>query len=86
MTAVKVKIMPSSIEVNLEDIKKQIPGKLEKAKNISIEEQEIAFGLKAIMLTFAWPEEQDTDIIENSLSEIENVSSVEILDYRRAFG
>ena len=86
MTAVKVKIMPSSIESNLEDIKKQIPGKLEKAKNISIEEQEIAFGLKAIMLTFAWPEEQDTDIIENSLSEIENVSSVEILDYRRAFG
>ena len=86
MTAVKVKIMPSSIEVNLEDIKKQIPGKLEKAKNISIEEQEIAFGLKAIMLTFAWPEEQDTDIIENSLAEIENVSSVEILDYRRAFG
>jgi len=86
MTAVKVKIMPSSIESNLEDIKKQIPGKLEKAKNISIEEQEIAFGLKAIMLTFAWPEEQDTDIIENSLAEIENVSSVEILDYRRAFG
>ena len=86
MTAVKVKIMPSSIEVNLEDIKKQIPGKLEKAKNISIEEQEIAFGLKAIMLTFAWPEEQDTDIIENSLAEIENVSSVEILDYRRTFG
>ena len=56
------------------------------AKNISFEEKEIAFGLKAIMMKMAWPEEQNTEIIETTLSKIENVSSAQIEDYRRAFG
>ena len=86
MTVVKVKLMPESPNINLESIKQKIPNKLKEAKNIQIEEQEIAFGLKALILTFAWPENLDTDKIENSLSEIKEVSSVEILDYRRAFG
>ena len=58
----------------------------EEAKNISFEIQDIAFGLKAIMMKFAWKEEKDTSIIEDALSKIENVYSVQIVDYRRAFG
>jgi len=46
----------------------------------------VAFGLRAVMMKFAWPEEKSTDIIEKKLSEVENVSSVNIEDYRRAFG
>jgi translation elongation factor EF-1beta len=46
----------------------------------------VAFGLKAIFVKFAWPEEKDTSIFENKLSGIENVSSAETDDYRRAFG
>jgi translation elongation factor EF-1beta len=34
----------------------------------------------------AWPEQLDTDKAENILRGIEKVSSVEIIDYRRAFG
>jgi len=88
IAAVIVKIMPSSVDTNLEEIKEKAKTALEAegSQNISFEEEPIAFGLKAIMIKFAWPEEKDTDIIENNLSKIENVSSVSIEDYRRAFG
>ena len=88
IVAVIVKIMPSSPETNLEEIKKLARQSLEQegAQNISFTEEPIAFGLKAVMLKMAWPEEKSTDIIENKLSKIENVSSATITDYRRAFG
>jgi len=86
--AVIVKIMPSSPEANLEQIEQKARQVMETegAQNISFTQKDIAFGLKAIMLKMAWPEEKSTDIIENKLAEIENVSSVNIEDYRRAFG
>ena len=59
---------------------------MEKAKNIKIEEQEIAFGLKALMVRLAWPEDQDTDEIENKTNKIDGVSSAKIEDVRRTFG
>ncbi len=88
IAAIITKIMPSSPDVNLEEIKTKAREAMEKlnAKNISFEEQEIAFGLKAIMMKMAWPEEQNTDIIETTIAKIENVSSAKIEDYRRAFG
>lgn len=88
IVAVIVKIMPDSPDANLEEIQEQTLKILESqgAKNLSFEEKEIAFGLKALMVKFAWPEEKDTDIIESSIQKIEHVSSVSIEDYRRAFG
>ncbi len=88
IVAVIVKIMPTSPKVDLEAIKKSSKNVLESegAKNISFEEKEIAFGLKAVLVKFAWPEEKDTGLIENRLSGIDQVSSVLIEDYRRAFG
>jgi elongation factor 1-beta len=86
--AIIVKIMPDSPETNLESIKKAVRSLLEQegAMNLSFEERPIAFGLKAVMLKMAWPEEKDTSIIEDKLSSIEHVSSADIEDYRRAFG
>jgi translation elongation factor aEF-1 beta len=84
--AVELKVMPESVDTDLEGIKKAIQEKLEKAKNIKIEEKEIAFGLKALTIRLAWPEDQDTDEIENIVNEIEGVSSAKIEDIRRAFG
>ena len=83
-----VKLMPESPSVDLNTIreKAQEALTLEGAKNISFEEKPIAFGLKAIFIKMAWPEEISTELIESSLSKIENVSSVTIEDYRRAFG
>jgi len=88
IVAVIVKIMPSSPEVDLKKIENQAKIVLEKegAKNISFENNPIAFGLIAIMAKFAWPEEKSTDITETLLAKIENVSSAQITDYRRAFG
>ena len=54
--------------------------------NLSFEEKPMAFGLNSIKIKFAWPEEKDTSLIEDSLSDIDEVSTVEIEDYRRAFG
>jgi len=88
VVAVIAKVMPASPEADLEKIKQEASKELEAkgAQNISIEEQPVAFGLKALMIKFAWPEEKETEIIESTLSKIENVSSATIEDYRRAFG
>ena len=88
IAAIIVKIMPDSPEANLESIKKSAKSLLEAegAMNISFEEREIAFGLKAVMMKMAWPEEKDTSIVEDNLAKIEHVSSATIEDYRRAFG
>ncbi len=88
IAAVIVKMMPSSPETDLKAIENSAKELMEKegAKNISFEEHPIAFGLSFILLKMAWPEEKDTDLIENALANIENVNSVSIEDYRRAFG
>ena len=88
IAAVIVKLMPSSPQVDLKMIESSAKELMEKegAMNISFEEHPIAFGLSSIMLKMAWPEEKDTDLIENTLAKIENVNSVSIEDYRRAFG
>ena len=88
IAALKVKIMPESVETDLKKLKKEVEIIVNSlgAKIHSTEEEEIAFGLKAIFIKMAWPEEKSTDIIENKLIEIENVSSVKLEDYRRAFG
>lgn len=83
-----IKLMPSSPDVDLNKIKEESKSALEKegAKNISFEEKPIAFGLKAIMIKFSFPEEKGTDLVETLLSKIQNVSSVTIEDYRRSLG
>jgi len=88
VVSIIVKLMPNSPDANLESIKKAAHSLMENegAKNISFEEKPIAFGLKAIYMKFAIDESKGTDIIEARLSSIENISSVAIEDYRRAFG
>ena len=83
-----IKIMPKSVDSDLDNIKNQIKEKAEShgGQSITFEEKEIAFGRKAIILKMAFPEEKGTDLIENFISEIPDVSSVTIEDYRRAFG
>ena len=46
----------------------------------------MAFGLKALMVKMAWPEEKETDLIVEKLKTIKDISEVDIVDYRRAFG
>lgn len=80
--------MPEGPHADLEQIKVKAKHDMEKegARNVTFEEQSLAFGLKAIMLKCAFPEEKGTDLVERILSAVPHVSSVTLEDYRRAFG
>lgn len=88
IVAVKVRILPTSPEVDLEKLKKTVKNIVEKTsgKNCSFEEEPIAFGLKAVIAFFAWPEQLELEDLENSINGIEEVSSLQVIDMRRAFG
>jgi translation elongation factor aEF-1 beta len=87
-TAVQMKLMPNSPTSDLKVIEKNaetIINSMHKTA-VRIEEEPIAFGLSAIILSFAWNDEIDTEKLEGELQKIPNVSSVELLDIRKAFG
>ncbi len=88
IAAVKIKLMPSSPDTDLEKIKKKVEAlaKIAETKNLKITTEPIAFGLNALILFFAWDESKELDSFEEKLRKIENVNSVEIVDMRRAFG
>lgn len=88
IVAIIVKVMPEGIDSDIEKLKDECKKVLESegAQNISFEVEEVAFGLKALMVKFAWDEEKEGEIYEKKLGEIEGVSSVDTVDYRRAFG
>ncbi len=86
--AVKIKIMPKSLETSLVKIEEEVKNILEKSsvKNPKFEAQPIAFGLKALIVLFGWPEEKEFEGFETNLMKIKGVSSIEIIDMRRAIG
>lgn len=86
---VTVKIMPVSPEVNLDQIKDSSKTKIEEfgGEVGKIEEEPIAFGLKAINIIFIVDEAKGgLDPLEESIKQIEGVNSVETVDVRRAIG
>jgi elongation factor 1-beta len=86
--AVQMKLMPDSPSTDLQAIEKkaeEIINSMHKTI-VKVEEEPIAFGLKAMILSFAWNDEIETEKLESELQKIEHVSSVEILDVRKAFG
>ena len=89
IAALQVKVMPESTDTDLEQLKNKVQEELTKAGAVKInktEEQEIAFGLKALIVTIAWPEDKETEEALDAIKKVEKVSSVDVVDYRRAFG
>lgn len=88
IVAVKIKIMPGSTETDLVKVEEEVRGRMEKnnIKNPQFEVQPIAFGLKALVVLFGWPEEKEFEVFEKELQKIKDVSSVEVIDMRRAIG
>ncbi|OYT56281.1 MAG: elongation factor 1-beta [Candidatus Aenigmatarchaeota archaeon] len=73
--AIKLKVMPDGPEQDIEKIKKDIE---EKVNPKQIIEKDIGFGLKALeVMVVRAPDKGGTDDLENALSEIEGVASVE---------
>jgi len=85
IAGIKIKIMPTSPEVELEEIKEKSKALIEQkgGKNCKFEEEAIAFGLKAIIAFFEWPEEQELEELEETLKKVKNVKSIQIIDMRR---
>lgn len=83
--AIKIKIMPDSPEANLSEISEKAKAIIEKeqGKNIKVEEEPIAFGLKALIFTFAREENLEQDPLTDALRKLDHVNSAEIIDFRR---
>ncbi len=86
--SVKIKIMPESPAINLRELEKraEIMIKSHGGINPHFAEEPIAFGLKAVIASFEWPEEKELDKLEKELGRIEHVKSAELSDIRRAIG
>jgi elongation factor 1-beta len=84
---VQIKIMPESPSANLDIIEKSAENLILKGtKQIKKEREPIAFGLVAIKILFTWDEASSTDDLLDSIRKIKEVSSAEIIDFRRAIG
>ena len=85
---IKLRMMPSSVESNLEAIKEKAESLIKEngGESVRFNEEPIAFGLKAIIAAFIYPEENDVEPLESQIREIEEVNSAEVVDMRRAIG
>jgi len=85
ISGVKIKIMPVSPEVNLNKIEEETKKIIEDNGGINREyvQEPIAFGLKAIIAFFQWPEEKELEKVEEELGKIKDVQSIQIIDMRK---
>ena len=87
---VTLKIMPESPEIDLAAIETEAKNKISdfsQGGDMKIEQEPIAFGLKALKVMFVMDESKgSTDSLEESIKSISGVNSVEVVDVRRAIG
>jgi elongation factor 1-beta len=80
-----IKLMPDSPDIDIAKIKVEVEKSIpEEAELHKIEEEPIAFGLIALnVMVVVGDIEGGTEKVEEALSKIENVGSVEVVDVRR---
>jgi len=87
---VTLKIMPETPEVDLEALRIIILKHIEDfagAGQTKYEIQPVAFGLKSLTILFVMDEAiGSTEALENKITELSGVQSVECTDVRRAIG
>jgi elongation factor 1-beta len=86
---ITLRIMPESIEIDLEKIKEAAIEKINEFGGDvgKTEEVPVAFGLKSLNLIFVMDEKKgSTEKLEDEISDIKGVRSVEVTDVRRAVG
>ena len=87
---ITLRIMPQSPEVNLSDLETKAKKEIVdfcNSEEFKVEVQPIAFGLMALMILFVMEESiGTTEKLEQNISQIEGVESVEVTDVRRAVG
>ena len=87
---ITLKIMPESPDTDLDRISTKAEEKIKGFAGEGETKQEvepIAFGLKALKITFVMDEDKgSTEPLEKEIASIEGVSSVDVVDVRRAIG
>lgn len=81
-----MKIFPEDVVIDLEQLKQKIEKTMPKdSKVLRFNEEPIAFGLKALIAHILIPEEKQDELekIENSIRQIQGVSSIEIFMMQR---
>ncbi|OUJ19402.1 Translation elongation factor EF-1 beta [Methanonatronarchaeum thermophilum] len=77
--AAKIKVMPKSPEVDLDELESTIKELVTMGSVNKVEREDVAFGLKALMLTIVVPDgEGGTEVIEEKLSEVGDIESVRV--------
>jgi len=85
IVGVKIKIMPKSPEVDLTETEQKVKSIVvaEGGINKDYSIEPIAFGLKALIAFFQWPEEKPLETIEEKIKSLENIQSVQVIDIRK---
>ena len=85
---ITIKIMPSAPDSNLEEIQSKVESiiKEHEGEKPNTKIEPVAFGLNSVNISFSRDENLDNDEMLEKIQNIENVSSAEITDFRRAFG
>ncbi|MGZ4864883.1 MAG: elongation factor 1-beta [Halobacteriota archaeon] len=83
--AVQLKIMPNSPDVDLKGLSDQITSQVaDYGRMYSCEVQPIAFGLKALIITIIVEDKEGgTEAAEDSIAEISEVESVQVITVTR---
>lgn len=82
--------MPDSPEVSIGELEKRVKTKIQSfcgETQTKTEITPIAFGLKALNITFVMDESKgSTDYLEEQITNLDDVNSVSVTDVRRAIG
>lgn len=81
----KYKLMPTSPDVDLEVIKEAARKIVDEfgGTNKDYTEEPVAFGLKSITVFFFYPDDKETEGLEEKFASIENVNSAQLIDMRK---
>lgn len=90
VVVITIKIMPESPETDLQSLAEEAKARILRyagKTEYKVEEEPVAFGLKAVKITFTADESKgSTEELEKSINDIESVNSCEVVDVRRAIG
>ncbi len=78
--AAKMKVMPQSPEIDLDDLQERLENALPEGAKISrVDREDVAFGLIAMFPTVIIPDEAGgTDTVEEAFSGVDGVESVDV--------
>ena len=85
IAGVKMKIMPETPEIDMKELEHKVKAIVvaEGGINNAYEIEPIAFGLKALIAFFQWPEDKALEKVEEEINALDNIKSVQTIDIRK---